>query len=76
MSMEKKSRLFCWLLVSSLVGLGGADLQAAEPKTLKTTDARFATTYESVTLPLNEQMGLLGGSSVRYQVPGSFQLSV
>ena len=57
-----KSGLPCWLFAAFLTGFGIALAQAGEMGTFKPSQARFITTYESLSLPEKENMGLLGGS--------------
>jgi len=52
----------CCQLVICASYLMGTVVQAGEAGTIKPTQARFVTTYESVKLPGNEKMGLLGGA--------------
>jgi len=57
----KRLRLFVWAWIIVLAA-GSSHGVAAETEYFPTTQARFSMTYESVNLPANEKMGLLGGS--------------
>lgn len=51
-----------WGLTVCVWSLSCTVVHAAKPDSIKPTQARFVTSYESLTLPNNEKMGLLGGS--------------
>ncbi|HKI61892.1 MAG TPA: hypothetical protein VKA31_06315, partial [Mariprofundaceae bacterium] len=60
--MVRNITWFRWLLVFLAPGFGSAPVQAGEVGSIKPKQARVITTYESVKLPGNEKMGLLGGA--------------
>ncbi len=60
--MLKKSGLASLLLAALLSGFSWTMAQAGAGESITPVRARFVGTYESLTLPNNEKMGLLGGS--------------